>query len=67
MAQDIIRVLRVLEYVGERRAVEEHLRGVLYGERKFQVQKPRGNVIGDITIKAATVGPIAEPLNPEEP
>lgn len=50
MAEDIIRVLRVLEYVGPRAAIEEHLKQVIHGV------KVNDTVLGRVEIRAATIG-----------
>ena len=54
--EDIVRVLRVIEYVGPRSAVEEQIRNSLHGERQFR----------DIIIKVATVGTFPEILKGSE-
>lgn len=54
---DVIRVLRVLEYVGEREAVERHLRSVLYGEK----------VLPKYSIRAVTVGVVPDIFNQPTP
>lgn len=51
-AEDIVRVLRVIEYVGPRSAIEKQILGSVHGEHTF----------GYITIKAATVGTFPEIL-----
>lgn len=53
MAEDTVRVLRVLEYVGPRDAVEEQIKMSLHGERQ--------GILGKISkkpciIRAATIG-----------
>ena len=53
MMKDIVRVLRVIEYVGSREWVETQVKGSLHGERKG---------IGDVIIKAATIGTYPEIL-----
>ena len=55
--EDIVRVLRVIEYVGPRADVEEQIRNSLHGERKG---------IGGCIIKAATVGTFPEILKGSE-
>lgn len=54
--ENIVRVLRVIEYVGPRSAVEEQIRNSLHGERQFR----------DIIIKVATVGTFPEILKGSE-
>ncbi len=51
-AKEIVRVLRVLEYVGERSWVEQTVARAIHGEKHF----PPG------VIKAATVGVYPEPF-----
>jgi len=58
MSQDKIRVLRVIEYSGDRAAVEDHLKKVLYGEKTMTDHSP--SRLGTYTIKAATVGAFPE-------
>ena len=53
---DIVRVLRVIEYVGPRNAVEAHVKLTLHGEKTFQ----------GITVRAATVNPFPEILEKPE-
>jgi hypothetical protein len=55
---DQIRVLRVIEYVGDRAAVENHLKSVLYSEKVVHGEH------GTYTIKAATVGVVPEIYKP---
>lgn len=55
-----IRVLRVIEYTGDRAALEQHLKCVLYGEKTIH------NVLGTYTVKAVTVGVVPEIYNPEQ-
>lgn len=61
---DTIRVLRVLEYTGDRKTVEEQIALSIHGERTYQ--KRDG---GLVTIRAATIGIYPEILQPngEEP
>jgi len=58
---DKIRVLRILEYVGERAAVEATLSNSIYGEKTFQ-QHIAGRHLGSVTIRAATLGNFPEIL-----
>jgi hypothetical protein len=53
MAEDIIRVLRVLEYVGPRSIVEAHLKTVVHGVRRI-----------GITADVIEVGKIERMINP---
>jgi hypothetical protein len=55
---DKIRVLRVIEYEGDRDAVEEQVRVSLHGERK--------GMHGRCTIRAATIGLYPEILQQKE-
>lgn len=58
---DTIRVLRIIEYVGPRDAVEAQLRNSLYGERAGT----RGPVSGGTcTIRATTLGEFPEIMGP---
>lgn len=50
MASDIVRVLRIIEYVGPRSEVEMHLEKVVQGTKTFGV---KGR---EITIRASTIG-----------
>lgn len=50
---DIVRVLRVIEYVGERAAVEKQINMALHGQRE--------GIVG-VTIRAATLGNFPEIL-----
>lgn len=52
MKQDIIRVLRVIEYVGPRAAVEKQVANSKHGDHDF----------GDVKMKVATVGQFPEVL-----
>lgn len=55
MAEDIIRVLRVIEYVGPRSRVEETVSNSIHGEKHF----------GGLTIRAAVIGEYPEILQHE--
>ena len=57
---DTIRVLRVIEYVGPREAVEELISKSIHGERCYMRNGK------DIVIRAATLGTYPEILNPQE-
>lgn len=54
MSQDIVRVLRVIEYVGPRESVEHQVNNSIHGERKYR----------DVTIRATTIGTYPEILIP---
>lgn len=54
---EIVRVLRVVEYVGPRKHVEEQVAKSIHGERR--ISKPEG----DVVIRAGTVGLYPEVLN----
>lgn len=56
MEQDIIRVLRIIEYVGPRNKVEDTVKRSIHGEK----------VIEELTIKAATLGTVSEILGTTE-
>jgi hypothetical protein len=51
MSEDIIRVLRVIEYVGPRSVVETHLRDVIHGVKKTS---------DGMEIRTATVGVVPD-------
>lgn len=51
--EDIIRVLRIVEYIGPRSKIEQQVLNSIHGERSF------GNYAG-ITIRAATLGEFPE-------
>lgn len=53
---DTVRVVRILEYVGPRDAIEKHLELVLQGVKTF------GNRGHEVTIRAATLGTFPEIL-----
>lgn len=54
--EDIVRVLRVLEYVGERSAVEDAIKNSIQGDMKCT----------GYTIRSATVGTFPEILDKGE-
>lgn len=56
MSQDIIRVLRVVEYEGPRGIVEATICKSIHGERR----------VGDMVIRAATLGEFPQILRHEE-
>ena len=47
---DIIRVLRLVEYVGPRRKIEQQIENSLHGTKRFN----------EITIRATTIGEFPE-------
>ena len=55
MAEDIIRVLRVIEYVGPRIQVEEQVKRSIHGQKD----------IGRMSIRVATLGAYPDVLVPE--
>jgi hypothetical protein len=56
MSQDIVRVLRIVEYTGPRTDVERQVSNSIHGEKTFG---PAGK---QITIRAATIGEFPEIL-----
>jgi hypothetical protein len=61
---DIVRVFRIIEYVGDRAAVEHSIKGAIHGEL---VVNYNANVCeGSLTIKAATIGTYPEILTDKE-
>lgn len=56
---DIVRVLRIVEYVGPRDLIEKQIEQSIHGTRKFG---PRGL---EVTIRAATIGGYPEILGQE--
>ena len=56
MSNDLVRVLRVLEYVGPREAVEQQLSRSLHGQKEYDHR------LGKITIRASTIGEFPEIL-----
>jgi len=58
MSTDIVRVLRVIEYIGPREAVEQMISFSIQGEKYIERT--------GITIKTATIGNYPEILNKEE-
>ncbi len=69
--QDQVRVLRVLEYIGDRAAIEDHFENVIQGSRRFEVHRAARGFLGTITIHAVTLGQFPEVLEtakgPESP
>ena len=61
--QDLVRVLRVIEYTGERKAVESIVAKSLHGEKRFD-QFLNGKNFG-LIIRAATIGTYPEILEVE--
>ena len=58
---DIVRVLRIIEYVGPRDQVEHQILKSLHGEKTFG---PSGK---EITIRVTTLGTFPEILKPKDP
>lgn len=56
MKDDKVRVLRIIEYVGPREAIEQQLQRSLHGQRSFPHR------LGEVTIRAATIGEFPEIL-----
>lgn len=59
MIEDIIRVLRVLEYSGPRAAVEKQIKNSIHGEMRYTVRSGNfgeGIRVGEVVIRAATIG-----------
>lgn len=56
MAEDTVRVLRIIEYVGPRSRVEEQLSRSMFGQRTFD------GPAGKLTIRVATLGMYPEIL-----
>lgn len=57
---DIVRVLRVVEYIGPREAVEEQVRKSIHGTRQFRCEG------GEMRITVVTAGEFAEVLKDQE-
>lgn len=61
---DIVRVLRIVEYVGPREAIEKQVANSIHGSRTYPTR------FGEVTIRAATIGEYPEILDravrPEE-
>ena len=57
-AQDKVRVLRIVEFVGDRQVVEAQVANSLHGEKTYHNTKLGGYV----TIRAATIGTYPEIL-----
>jgi hypothetical protein len=51
---EIVRVLRVLEYIGPREEIERVLKHSIHGEKSY------GAGLHEVTIKAATIGEFPE-------
>ena len=58
---DVIRVLRVIEYVGPRDEVEEQVRHSIQGERRIRNIRIRAGTIGDYPEILDNVTPCAAP------
>jgi hypothetical protein len=67
---DIIRVLRVLEYVGPRDAVERHMLNVVHGTQLFGVRMSDSMydpiITKTVTIRATTINPFPDVVGKEE-
>lgn len=61
MREDNVRVLRLVEYVGPRSAVEEQVRRSIHGERHLWLGKGEG-----IVIRAVTLGEFPEIMSRAE-
>lgn len=59
---DTIRVLRVIEYIGPRKAVEEQVRKSIHGERRIDYGSK-----GEVLIRAATVNEFPDILDNIQP
>lgn len=57
MAEDIVRVLRVIEYSGTRPEVEAQIANSMHGEKRFVK-----SLAGWVTIRVATIGTFPEIL-----
>ncbi|API60581.1 hypothetical protein BSL82_15860 [Tardibacter chloracetimidivorans] len=57
---DIVRVLRVVEYVGPRDLIEKQIANSLHGSKTF-------GHLGEVRISAVTIGEFPEILKVEEP
>lgn len=62
--EDVIRVMRIIEYVGPREVVEEQVRRSVQGEILLDKQGRRTGG-GILTIRATTLGAFPEILNIE--
>lgn len=66
MSQDIIRILRIVEYTGPREAVEMQVKRSLHGEVSYPVsEKGFQRNLGTVTIRATTLGAFPEILERE--
>lgn len=63
---DKVRILRIVEYTGDRAAIEQHFKNVLKGEKTFEVftdnRRDTEGKLGSLTIRAATLGEFPEIL-----
>lgn len=57
---DTVRVLRIVEYVGPREAIEEQVGKSIQGEKTYLHRT------GKVTIRAATIGTYPEILEPSQ-
>ncbi len=62
---DIIRVLRVIEYVGERSAIEEVVSKSIHGVKQYDHRLENGSK-ASVTIRAGTVGLYPELLTGDQ-
>lgn len=62
MAEDIIRVLRIVEYVGPRSCVESEVSKSIHGARQFTLCDKEGKR-QEVRITAVTVGEFAEVIS----
>ncbi len=58
---EIVRIVRVLEYVGERKAIEDLLKKAVYGTKAFEYKGT------PVEIRAATIGTFADLLDNPPP
>ena len=56
MAEDIVRVLRVIEYVGPRSVIEKAVKSAIHGSKIIQ------SATGTLEIRAATIGLVPDIL-----
>lgn len=53
---DIVRILRIVEYIGPREAIEKQIENSIHGTRRFDHR------LGPVTINAVTIGEFPEIL-----
>lgn len=56
MTDDIVRVLRIIEYIGPREMIEKQIANSIHGTRRFDTR------LGPVAINAATIGEFPEIL-----